>query len=334
MSDPSERLIHALSSAEDAVSRLDERVRSCSFRAGWTARLDVSEAVAWSWNVGAAVSAEDLNLHDESMDVRMPDEALRAAHGLVRARRKAATAGSEVLSADGAGWIAGRRRRAPSPTRAGRRAAEVSAGDEPVLAKLVSQLERLRTGVGEGADAGVDEWLELLTPQDDRVPLLLQAAAALEGWRIVDPYPREAYVGALLVAHWLRYRRRIRSHLLGLEAGFRLVTRQARPSSALPAAERILFWLAVLAESANQASEGLNQLELARQVAMSRIGPRRAHSHLGNLVDIFLERPVVTAPMAAQRLKVTPQTARRLIGQLGGTVTEISGQARFRAWRL
>ena len=37
---------------------------------------------------------------------------------------------------------------------------------------------------------------------------------------------------------------------------------------------------------------------------------------------------------AAQRRKVSPQTARRLIGQLGGSVTEISGQKRFRAWRL
>lgn len=334
MSDPQERLIGALSGAEDAVSRLDERVRSCAFRPGWLARLDLSEAVAWSWNAGAAVSAEDLNLHDESMDVRMPDEALRAAHGLVRARRKAATAGAELLSPEGAAWLAGRRRRGPSPARARQSAVEAGRADASGLEGLVSQLERLRAGKSEGVDDGVMEWLELLAGTDGRVPLLLQAAAALEGWRIVEPYPRETYVGALMVAHWLKDRRRVRSHLLGLEAGLRVVTRQARPASALPPAERILFWVAVIGESANQASEALNRLELARQVAVSRMGVRRAHSHLGDLIELFLERSVVTAPMAAQRLKVSPQTARRLIGQLGGSITEISGQARFRAWRL
>ncbi len=198
---------------------------------------------------------------------------------------------------------------------------------------MVARLERLRAGTAEGVDEGVDEWLGLLRVTAG-APRLLQAAAALEGWRIVEPYPREAYVGSLLVGHWLKDQGRVRSHLLGLEAGLRVVTRRSRPSAALPLADRILFWLEVIGEAAAQASEALNRLELARQVAVGRMGVRRAHSHLGTLIELFLERPVVTAPMAAQRLKVSPQTARRLIGQLGGSITEISGQARFRAWRL
>ena len=48
----------------------------------------------------------------------------------------------------------------------------------------------------------------------------------------------------------------------------------------------------------------------------------------------MLERPIVSAPMVAERLKITQQSARRLLGELGGSVTEISGQKRFRAWRL
>lgn len=339
MSDVSERLIWALSSAEDAVSRLDERVRSCPYRDGWIARLDFSEAVAWGWTSGAAASAEDLILHDENMDVRMPDEGLRAAHGLVRARRKAAQAGAEILSPAGASWLVGRRRRAPPPLPASGRAVRVAgdalvAPETPMLGGLVASLERLRAGVTEGVDDSVAEWLELLAPRDRETPLLLQAAVALEGWRIVEAYPREGYLGGVLVSHWLKDRGRVRSHLLGFEAGVRVVTRRSRPSAGLPPAERILFWLAVIAESAAQASEALNRLELARQVAVTRMGARRAHSHLGGVITLLLERPVVTGPMVAQRLGVTPQSARRLIGQLGGTVTEISGQARFRAWRL
>lgn len=339
MSDASERLISALSRADDAVSRLDERVRGCAFQAGWIARLDFSEAVAWGWSSGSAVSAEDLILHDENMDVRMPDEALRATYALVRARRKAGQAGVELLSPDGAGWLVGRRRRAPPPLPAPVRARSpdhrgVEALETPILATMVAALDRVRAGATEGPDGAVAEWLALLAPMGQEVPVLLQAAVALEGWRIVEPYPREAYLGGILVSHWLKTQRRLRSHHLGLEAGFRAVTRTSRPSAGLPPAERILFWLAVIAESADQAAEALNRLELARQVAVARMGARRGHSHLGDLIGLLLARPVVTGPLVAQHLGVTPQSARRLIAQLGGTVTEISGQKRFRAWRL
>lgn len=339
MSNASERLIWALSRADDAVSRLDERVRSCPYRDGWTARLDFSEAVAWGWNAGASTSAEDLILHDENMDIRMPDEALRASYGVVRARRKAVQAGAELLTPEGAAWLVGRRRRAPgalpSPASVVARARDDDDDvDPPILLILVQRLQELQAGATEGPDAAVADWLALLEPMERSVPILLQAAAALEGWRIVDAYPREGYLGGVLVAHWLKVRRRIRSHHLGLEAGLRAVTRRSRPSAGLQLAERILFWLAVIADAASEADEALNRLELARQVAVSRTGGRRAHSHLGELIALLLERPVVTGPMVAKRLGVTPQSARRLIAQLGGTVTEISGQARFRAWRL
>lgn len=327
-----ERLIPALSAADDALSRLDERVRVCAYRAGWAARYDFLEAVAFGWNSGFVAPLEDLILHDESMDVRMPDEALRAAHGLVRARRKAAQGDRALLSPAGAAWLAGRRRRAPSPPPA--EASSRLEDDGAVLSALVARLELLRAGVTEGPDAAVAEWLSLLALNDPRLPAALQAAAALEGWRIVQPYAREAYVGPLLVAVWLRERRRVRHLLLGLESGVRTVTRKTRASSALPLAERIVFWLAVIAESAGEAAETLNRLELARQVAVSRIGERRAHSRLGKLVELMLSRPVVSAPLVAQRLKVSPQSARRLLAELGGAVTEVSGQARFRAWRL
>lgn len=339
MPSPSERLIWALSKADDAVSRLDERVRGCGYREGWAARLDFAEAVAWGWNAGTATSVEDLILHDENMDIRMPDEALRASYGVVRARRKAAQAGPELLSPAGAAWLVGRRRRAPgplpSPAAIAKGARSVEDLDEPsLLEALVARLQQLQAGTTEGVDAGVTDWLTLLEPMVREVPTLLQAAAALEGWRIVEAYPREGYLGSVLVAHWLKVRGRVRGHHLGLEAGVRVVSRRSRPLGVLPLVERIAFWLAVIAEAANEASEALNRLELARQVAVSRAGERRAHSHLGALIGLLLERPVVTGPMVAKRLAITPQSARRLIAQLGGTVTEVSGQTRFRAWRL
>lgn len=332
MAQAEDRLLSALAGAEDALSRLDERLRSCAFAAGWSSRQDISEAVAWSWNAGAPVSLEDLILHDEGMDVRMPDELVRAAHGFLRARRKAAVGGVAILSAAGAAWLAGRRTRVPSPARSLDPVA--LDGDRPVFDQLVAELERLRAGVTEGAAAAVEDWLRLLALEDPRLPALLQAAVALEGWRIVEPFPREAYVGPLLVGLWLKGRWRLRHGLLGVEAGYREVMRRARPSAGLPTRERVLFWLAVLRASGELGGEAMNRLELARQVAVARVGTRRRHSHLGALVALMLERPVVSGPLVAERLKISPQSARRLIAELGGSVTEISGQSRFRAWRL
>lgn len=328
-------LIWALTEAEDHVSRLDERVRACGFSAGWAARLDFLEAIAWGWNSGQVISTEELLLHDESMDRQMPDAALRAVHGLVRARRKAAAGGPELLSAAGAAWLAGRRARPPAAAAQGLAAADRRLDPEaPLLPQLLAELERLQAGTTADPGEAVAEWLGLLALAHPRLPALLQAAVALAGWRIVSPYPNETYLGPLMTAHWLRTRRRVRGHLLGLEAGLRELGRTRRPWPTAPMAERLVFWVEVIQAAAAAGLEALNRLELARQVAVHRIGDRRSHSHLGALLDLLLERPLVTAPVAAQRLKVSGQTARRLLGELGGSVTELSGQSRYRAWRL
>jgi hypothetical protein len=327
-----EELFWALGAAENAVSRLDERLRTCGFRDGWLARADLAEAAAWGWNTGRTVTAEAVVLHDESMDLRMPTEDLRLAHGLVRARRKAAAGGAELLSPAGVAWLLGRQAHPPSPALS---STDRSLDPEaPLLPQLLVALSRLEAGTTERAGEALGEWLELLALADRRLPPLLQAAVALEGWRLIDVFPRESYVGPLLVAHWLRQQRRVRGHLLGLENGIRAVNQRTPLWRASTVEDRLLFWLEAIAASADEASEALNRLELARQVARRRIGRRRSHSHMDALLDLLLERPLVTAPMAAHRLKVSGQTVRRLIGEFGGALTEITGQARYRAWRL
>ena len=330
-----ERLLPVLARAEDALSRLDERVRACSFRQGWSTRLDFLEAAAWGWNAGQVVSVEDLLLHDEAMDVRMPDQALQAAHGVIRSRRKASAAGPELLTPAGVAWLAGRRSQAPaSPRPASPQAAMPLATDEPLLPQLVTRLRRLQHARTEDGEAAFGEWLAFVGFEDPRLPLALQAAVALEAWDIIALYPRQSYVGPVLVAHWLRAQARVASHLPGLETGVRAVRRRAFPPPREALEAPLLYCLDVFAESGSQGTEELNRLELARQAATRRAGPRPGHSHMPALIELFLERPLVTAPLAAQRLKVSGQTARRLIGELGGSVAEVSGQKRYRAWRL
>jgi hypothetical protein len=332
--DHAETAAKPLAQAEDALSRLDERVRACSFRTGWLARLDFSEAIAWGWNSGQVLAAEDLLLHDESMDVRLPDEALRAGHLVVRARRKAMQLGGEVLSAEGAAWLAARRARPPSPALARPPKGAALDPERPLWPQLVSVLRVLEQGTTESAGQAVADWLGVLGLRHPNLPLSLHAAVALEAWRIVEPYSRETFLGPLLVAQWLRLNGRVGSHLLGIEAGVREVRRRDGHAAPGGPEARILRWVEALAAAGAAGIETLNRLELARQVALHRAGPRRAHARHQALIDLLLERPLITAPMAAQRLGIAPQTARRLIVELGGAVTEITGHARYRAWRL
>ena len=337
MQGSSEAVFLALSQAEDAVSRLDERVRACVFRQGWIARLNYAEASAWAWTSGNIVSVEDLVLHDHVMDVRLPDQNLRAAHGLTRARVKAGGAGSELVSGDGVNWLIGGRKEPPiaGGFHAGRSIDPDPADlDRPdVSIRLAARLRALAQGTTESTEDGLDEWLGLLREHERDTPLLLHAAASLEAWTIIDPLPRHRYVGPIIVAHWLRGRKRVQTHLIGIEIGVRAHARKRRDAFATAPAARLAYWLRVIAEAADQGMAELHRLELARQVMTQHARGRRSHSHLQSVIDLMLARPVVTAALLAETLKVSQTSARRLVKALGASVTEIGGRTRFRAWR-
>lgn len=328
----------ALARSEDAVSRLDERVRASAFRGGWATRLDYAEAVSWGWTSGNVVSSEELVLHDHGADIRTPDQTLRAAHGVVSARRKAVSVGPEILSAEGAAWLIGTRKRPPRPGASGdRRPVEPDPADidRPDLpARLAVRLHTLTRGMSETMSDGVREWTAFLMDRERDTPLLLQGAAALEAWTIIDPMPNHRFIGPILVSHWLRERKRVASHLLGIESGARAQARRRRDTFAATPAARLAYWLRVMTAGAEEGLAELHRLELARQVAAQHTRGRRADSRLEDTIAFLLEQPVVTAPMLAETLAVSQTTARRLLTTLGSSVKEISGRSRFRAWRL
>ena len=63
------KLLVAVAAAEDALARLDERLRVSPIRDGFCARAHFSDACASLWLAGALVHMEDLVLHDSEMDV-------------------------------------------------------------------------------------------------------------------------------------------------------------------------------------------------------------------------------------------------------------------------
>jgi hypothetical protein len=95
-----------LARAEDALARLDERLRTSQIRDGWIARTHFADACAALLLEGRLVHIEDLVLHDGGMDVRTPTHELTRAHAVLAARRRIAgaepgwalsTAGLEAL---------------------------------------------------------------------------------------------------------------------------------------------------------------------------------------------------------------------------------------------
>jgi len=64
---------------------------------------------------------------------------------------------------------------------------------------------------------------------------------------------------------------------------------------------------------------------------LSRLDERIARSPVGpGLVELVMSRPLVSASMIAETLKVTPRAALRIVEELG--LREMTGRRRFRAW--
>ena len=106
---PWPRMAAPLATAEDALARLDERLRTSPIREGFIARTHFLDACASLWLDGELVHLEDLVLHDAEKDVRSPTHELTRAHAVLRARRRIASAElGWALSASGLGGLRGR----------------------------------------------------------------------------------------------------------------------------------------------------------------------------------------------------------------------------------
>jgi hypothetical protein len=67
---------------------------------------------------------------------------------------------------------------------------------------------------------------------------------------------------------------------------------------------------------------------------MSRVTREcRSNSKLPKLAQLFLSRPLVTVPLSAKLLKVTPKAADLMLAQLDGArPRELTGRSRYRVW--
>jgi hypothetical protein len=148
-----------------------------------------------------------------------------------------------------------------------------------------------------------DLWLEVVQ-RTSPWPAVASAAVAWDAWLNLNLYPRQPWLGLILAGSILRVRG-LTTHLLPLAAGFK--QSKFRPQGREGILEKLQGFCQVLEEAVEIANKDLERLILARDL-MNRVADRcRSNSKLPELVDLFLSRPLVTVPLGAKVLKVTPK---------------------------
>ena len=247
-----------LAAAEDALARLNERVRASPIKEGFVSRTHFQDACASLWLAGELVMLEDLVLHDARMDIRSPSHEVTRAQAVLRARRKIAAAAPDwALSADGLEILRGAGEAGtaePEPAGQGDRGddaalemqgdADPLAGELAALDRAIDRSDKLLAGDAARArgprdpliydpdwegDEKLAAWLRAAVASQAEPPLLA-AAILWDAWEQDPPLERQAWLGALLVAATLRARQKTRSHLCCVNSALRLAPREKRRS--------------------------------------------------------------------------------------------------------
>ncbi|MBA1159189.1 DUF1612 domain-containing protein [Microvirga sp. Marseille-Q2068] len=311
---------------------------------------------------GHLVDVGDLVLHDAGMDVRHPPHEPTRAAAALRARRTAlARKAPWPLSIDGLAALRGIGPVAEDrPTRAKSKKADPKDEDayppyahdadpwKAHFAEIDALLDRTsKVLAGETPlpksrshlvyDPDQDEaeaedlWLDVVK-RTSGWPAIAAAAVAWNAWLDLNLYARLPWLGLIMAASILRARG-LTHHLLPLAAGFK--QSKFRPQGREGALEKLEGFCQVLEEALVLAHKDLDRLILAREL-MNRVTKTcRSNSKLPELVELFLSRPLVTVPLGAKLLKVTPKAVDLMLAQLGGALPrELTGRTRYRAWGI
>jgi hypothetical protein len=176
-----------------------------------------------------------------------------------------------------------------------------------------------------------DLWLDMVK-RTAHWPAIAAAAVAWDAWLDLNLYTRQPWLGLIMAASILRARG-LTGHLLPLAAGFK--QSRFRPQGREGALEKVEGFCQVVEEAVAIGTKDLDRLILARELMQRVTGQCRSNSKLPDLVELFLSRPLVTVPLGAKLLKVTPKAVDLMLIQLGGArPRELTGRLRYRAWGI
>jgi hypothetical protein len=180
-------------------------------------------------------------------------------------------------------------------------------------------------------EARLAEWRECLG-RTQNLPPLMAASVALDVWEEIGPLQRSAWLGPLLAAALLRSRGKTRHCLTALHSGFRQAKYRRVGRDDLET--RLVKFACAIETMAKADSKELDRLTLARELLLRKCKGRRANSRMPQLVDLCLASPVVTVPLAAKELRVSPQATTTMIDELSSNLRELTGRGRYRAWAV
>jgi hypothetical protein len=287
----------SLASAEDAVARVDERLRRSPLCDGLNNRLLYMEACATARLEGDLVHLDDLVLFDAGVFKGALSPALSRAFFTLQTWRRARQHPPATLLQLG---------------RPGQWSDENPISLDPPTDRL-------------------SKWRACLR-YTDRLPPTFAAATAADAWLRLDPEPGAAWRAPLLAALVLRARGKTPSLLLPVNTGRKATTHPFNASQG--ASERIAAILTWIAAAAGEAARDLDSLLLAERLYAPLLARQRRHSRLGKLVDLLLSSPVVSIPFAAHSLGVSPQAILKMLARLGPPARELTGRSRYRVWGI
>lgn len=324
-----------LVAAEDALARLDERLRTSVIRDGFVSRAHYADACASLWLEGELVPVEDLVLHDASADIRAPIPQLARARAVLQTRRTIAARppdwalpgdpGDSRASASDAALEDALSHLDTALARAGRiLSGESSPAKAPAIAGDMADDN------GAAAEwAGGGDWRQA-TAAVSHLPSLLAAGLLWDRWETAPPVPSRAWLGRLMVGAYLRERGKAAAHLPAISAALRMVPWERRRARLRDV--RLRAWLDAVCAGAQAALVEHDRLSLAISLLERKCGQRRATSRLPDLVAFAAAHPLITAATVAKALGVTRRAARNLIAELD--LHEATGRGRYRAWML
>jgi hypothetical protein len=203
------------------------------------------------------------------------------------------------------------------------------AGEAATQARRAPERDPLVYDLDWDEDERLAEW-RAVVDQIRALPQTLAAAIAADAWTAIEPLQHTPWLGRLLAAGLLRECGKSRAHLPCLHEGLKAIPRERRRPR--DAASRLAVQLEAIAAAADAGLKDHDRWLTARTLLARKLAGRRSTSRLPALLDYVLTRPIVSARMIAEELRITPRAAQDLVGALG--LREATGRARYRAWGI